>query len=257
MRDHLILNLDGPMQAWGGEAFDSRRPTRAFPGRSALAGLLANALGWSYVDDEATTSLQSSLRHAVVAIHGPVVIRDYATADLSPPSEPDAGLAFTRYGRGPYAQGWTTRDDVVRRGGARSSVEGRNLMDKFFLANGRLLVAIGVADGGPVSVDALAEALRQPKRPLYLGRRSCPPASFLLLQIIRAESPVAALRAVELPEWSEPRPAWADAEDILEGRAFPVWDQRRYGEGRFAGERQMVEGKLTPTTTGSQPQEAS
>jgi CRISPR system Cascade subunit CasD len=250
MRDHLILDLDAPLQAWGGEAFDSRRATRLFPGRSALAGLLANAMGWSYADDERTTGLQTHLRHAVVEIRRPEVVRDYATASVSPPADPiDSPIA--RYGQGGRAAGWTTHGQLVRRGGAKSTLEGRHLMDKLYLAGGRLLVAVTLTEGAPCTVAELAPALKTPARPLYLGRRSCPPAARILLGTVAADSPAAALRqavSTWLPEHGQTAlRAWADTDHDLTGQDFTIYDMRLYGSGRFLGGRGMVEGLLQPT----------
>ncbi len=45
MPAHLILTLDGVLQAWGGHTFETFRPTEFFPTRSGLAGLFAACLG--------------------------------------------------------------------------------------------------------------------------------------------------------------------------------------------------------------------
>src|SRR5690606_25597918 len=65
MDSYLMIRLEGPLQAWGDVAVDGRRATRAFPSRSALAALIASALGWTYRDGARTTALQDAMRFAV------------------------------------------------------------------------------------------------------------------------------------------------------------------------------------------------
>ena len=43
---HLILNLEAPLIAFGGETIDNLGVIRRFPATSMLTGLFANALGW-------------------------------------------------------------------------------------------------------------------------------------------------------------------------------------------------------------------
>ena len=50
--NHLILNLESPLMAFGGETIDNLGVIRWFPAASMLTGLLANALGWRRVDRE-------------------------------------------------------------------------------------------------------------------------------------------------------------------------------------------------------------
>ena len=42
---HLILRLEAPLMAFGGETIDNYGVIRRFPSASMLTGLLANALG--------------------------------------------------------------------------------------------------------------------------------------------------------------------------------------------------------------------
>ena len=44
--EHLILRLEAPLMAFGGETIDNLGVVRRFPSASMLTGLLANALGW-------------------------------------------------------------------------------------------------------------------------------------------------------------------------------------------------------------------
>ena len=65
MRQHLILKLQGPLQSWGKHSFEGLRPSEAFPGRSALLGLLAACLGIDREDRASQKALASSVAFAV------------------------------------------------------------------------------------------------------------------------------------------------------------------------------------------------
>lgn len=233
MPDFLMLRLEGPLQSWGDVAFDPRRPTRPFPSRSALAGLLANALGWEHRDGDRTTALQDALRYAVREDVPPRLLRDYHTADLG------------RIG----AEGWT-RWGIEKRGG--SAAGGTQILEKFYLADGSLLAAITVHEDSPATLDALADALRKPARPLFLGRKGCPPSTPLLEGPgrVEAESPYAALArsprrdrpdAVSLCRcWYSP----GGGPEPAPGSVQEVWDRRDYMAQRFTGSRRVVQGQV-------------
>lgn len=229
MRDFLILRFDAPLQAWGDVAMDPRRPTRPFPSRSALAGLLASALGWEHRDAERTTALQDALRYAVREERRPRVLRDYQTADL-------AAIG---------TQGWT-RWGVEKRGG--SAKEGTQILEKFYLADGCLAAALTLEPSAPATVDHLASALRRPARPLFLGRKGCPPAGPLLAGRRSAETACAALASAPLPEGADD-PAglrvWYDPDEgpvpDHPSQVREVWDRRDFLSQRFTGSRRLVE----------------
>jgi CRISPR system Cascade subunit CasD len=65
MREHLILKLQGPMQAWGRESFEGLRPSELFPGRSALLGLLGACLGVERNNQKQQQALTGSVSFAV------------------------------------------------------------------------------------------------------------------------------------------------------------------------------------------------
>jgi CRISPR system Cascade subunit CasD len=242
--EHLILRLDAPLQAWGDVAMDPTRPTRAFPSLSGLAGLLASALGWRYRDADRTTALQDALRFAVREDRRPQEIRDYQTADLG-------GIGTT---------GWT-RWGIEKRGGGSAS--GTQILEKFYLADGAFTVALGLArgvaklpDGGEVTLDDLEQALRRPARPLFLGRKGCPPAGPLLRPArVSAATPLDALRQVPLAKrgreliedqstslrvWYDPADGEPDdSPDATE--PAEIWDRRDFRSNRFGGSRRIVQ----------------
>jgi CRISPR system Cascade subunit CasD len=227
--EFLVLCFDAPLQAWGGEALDPRRPTRPFPSRSALAGLIANALGWRHgYHADRTTKLQDALRYAVREERVPRLLRDYQTADLGA-----IGL-----------EGWT-RWGIERRGG--SVPGGTQPMEKTYLADGRFRATLGLAEGTSVPLDQVADALRRPARPLFLGRKGCPPAAPIMQGRISGDTPLSALRSVPLPPdadaphelrvWFDPA---HEPDAHLRASIEEVWDRRDYAAQRFLGSRRVA-----------------
>lgn len=225
-RTYLMMLLDGPLQSWGGVAMDPLRPTLSFPTRSALAGLAASALGWTYWDGKRTTALQDAMDYAVREERTAEVILDYHTADLD------------RIG----SQGWT-RWGIEKRGGG-TAASGTQILTKGYLAGGAFLVALGLADSAPVSVAELGKALRAPARPLFLGRKGCLPASPILIGEAVADSALGA--ATSWPttitggsaNGSTEHVFWyADGAGPTEGEPQRVWDRRDFASDRFGGER--------------------
>jgi CRISPR system Cascade subunit CasD len=241
MREYLLVRLEAPLQAWGDVTYDTVRPTRAFPSRSALAGLFASALGWTYRDGARTTALQDALRYAVRADRPGTPITDYQTAELATTTS-----GWTRWGIERREIGNVTRMVQVRGRPQRASAT--QILRKVYLADASFLAAVSIDDGAPLDLDALEAALRRPARPLFLGRRACLPARPLLEGRVAAASPHAAL-AVGLEEivpcWYAP----GDGPERPEGQG-DVWDRRDFVADRFEGPRTVVRGVVGPAGSG-------
>lgn len=225
---YLHLRFEAPLQSWGGVAVDPRRPTDSFPRASALAGLLANALGWRHRDAEQTTALQDALDYAVREDRSPQRAWDYQTADLSELS------------------GWTRWGPEKPGGG---SAAGTHILNKEYLADGAFTVALGLRPAAPASFDEIEEALARPARPLFFGRKSCIPAGRILIGRCEARN---ALRALSImtpaakDDWPNEGPRiWCDAALISESTSFrEVWDRRNYGTTRFDRSRRVAEVRM-------------
>lgn len=72
------------------------------------------------------------------------------------------------------------------------------LSERFYLQDA---VFTGFVEGGTALIEALAAAIRSPKFPLFLGRRSCPPTHPLYVEV--RESPLA--QAVADVPWQAAR----------------------------------------------------
>ncbi|MFV0462466.1 MAG: type I-E CRISPR-associated protein Cas5/CasD [Nostocoides sp.] len=137
----LTLRLAGPLQSWGGTSRFTTRGTNAEPTKSGIVGMLAAAQGRRRVDPVEDLA---SLRLGVRIERSGVLIHDFQTA-----SRPER-----------------------KRGGALSYAV-MPLSSRHYLSDAVFLVGVEGPEG---FIDELAEAIRRPRYPLSLGRRSCPPA---------------------------------------------------------------------------------
>ena len=82
---HLILGLESPLMAFGGETVDNLGSSAGFPSASMITGLLANALGWRRIERERHQRLQDRLVFASRIDREPaggVRMTDFQTAQL-------------------------------------------------------------------------------------------------------------------------------------------------------------------------------
>lgn len=239
MLDVLLLRLDGPMMSFGTVAVDAIGHTAPFPGRSLLTGLLGNALGLDHRDADELTRLQSRLLHAVRRDYGGEVRTDYQTVDLGQPFLLDEVA-------------WTTRGRIDPRGGSADNKVGTHIRHRDYLVDSAFTVALTLApaDQSP-DLDALADAVRQPARPLFLGRKSCLPASPLFLARTRAASLVDSVREADKPK-APSRPLdvrarlwWPERDGErrdLHGRRITLTDERDWHNQVHVGTYAMYEG---------------
>lgn len=177
--EHLLLRLEAPLMSFGATAVDYRRPVQAWPAVSMLTGLLANALGWQRSDVQALDMLQSRIRWAARIDRPGILLNDFQTAQLSKNDK-----------------GWTTRGVVEERDGGPNTYDSPHIRRRDYRADASVLVALRLepAHQEP-TVQDLATALDRPMRPLFLGRKGCPPATRINQGLVLAEDAVAAVRA--------------------------------------------------------------
>jgi CRISPR system Cascade subunit CasD len=177
MPQHLLLRLEAPLMSFGTVAVDHNRPVQPWPAASLLTGLLANALGWRREHGAALDGLQARLRWAARIDRPGVALEDFQTAQLEAED-----------------RGWTTRGLVETRAGGPNTYLSPHIRRRHFRADASVLVALRLEPAGdPPTLQALAAALDQPARPLFLGRKSCLPATRLCLGLVEADDAVVAL----------------------------------------------------------------
>lgn len=175
----LILRFDAPMMSFGGVLVDQHNPTRRFPGRAMLTGLIANALGWRHGDAQALNELQSRIEYAARWDVPPTQLRDYHTVDLGQPHLVQAG--------------WTTQGVAEHREGSDAAAKGTHQRYRYYWANGVMTLALTLREGSP-DLDLVTAALRRPVRPIFLGRKTCLPAGRLVLGQREALDTLSALK---------------------------------------------------------------
>lgn len=237
----LLLRLDAPLMSFGGVCVDSRHPTLRYPSRSLLAGLLGNALGLRYEDVDQLHALQSSLRCAARWDVEPRLMSDYQTVDLGQPKMAQPG--------------WTTRGCVEHREGGPDAALGTHILDVNYLEDGVMTLAVSVCEAAPYDVPQLAEAVRTPSRPLYLGRKTCAPAAPLLLGVVEASTLLSALRTAPLSSRVGSRApvalnaCWPVGEgDSPFGRETTLADEMDWRNRVHVGEGRRVEGRIEVST---------
>jgi len=143
----LVMLLTGPLQSWGGPTPGVyERPTEPMPTLSGIIGILANALGHRRGDD----------------------ITDLASGTLTVRAD-RPGVRLTDY----HTIGSGDRVAPVMDGGRGRTIP----TERHYLADAAFLAVYTPSPGADVDTERLLSALDNPARPLYLGRRSCPPAT--------------------------------------------------------------------------------
>lgn len=167
--------LEGPLQSWGSQSMFEERATGSSPTKSGVVGMIANAMGRSRDED---VSDIAGLRFGARAWGAGSVLVDFHTAGADAEGR---GVALAGGGKG--------RLIVTRR---------------TYLVDSAFVVGLEAADRS--LLDELHAGLREPARPLFLGRRSCPPCGPLVdsASIVEAGL-VEALEEAWIPEGAAER----------------------------------------------------
>ncbi|MCY4113691.1 MAG: type I-E CRISPR-associated protein Cas5/CasD [Chloroflexi bacterium] len=234
---HLILTLEAPLMAFGGETVDNYGVTRWFPAASMLAGLLANALGWRRIEHERHQALQDRLIFAARIDRGLAeggILRDFQTAQL-----------------GAKDRAWTSHGRPEGRAGGARTYDAPHLRYRDYLADMRVTVALRFEpEAESPALDNVAHALQRPARPLFIGRKPCLPSTQLFTGFCDADSALAALRAIPVnPDPDQPtvRVLWPDGDGsagVSASRRHFLTDQRNWASGLHGGGRVVCESEL-------------
>ncbi|WP_378741366.1 type I-E CRISPR-associated protein Cas5/CasD [Nocardia brasiliensis] len=144
----VALRLAGPLQSWGASSKFVRRDTETAPTKSGVLGLVAAAKGLRRTDPLETLL---GLRFGVRIDQPGQLVRDFHTAQR-PKRERDGSTT------------WTSMP----------------LSYRYYICDAAYLA---VLEGEHELVTAIDAAVRSPEFPLYLGRRSCPPAGPIALGV--------------------------------------------------------------------------
>ena len=230
MPRHLLIRLSSPLIAFGGETIDNFGVIRDFPALSMVTGLFANALGWDRGDDKLHNRLQERLRMGARLEEPGARLTDFQTAQL-----------------GANDKAWTTWGTADERRGGAASYDSPHLRFRDYHADLTALLAVRLepADEAP-TLDAIAQALDRPQRPLFIGRKPCLPVGRLVAGWIDADSILYALQLAPLANGvGDQRAQWPDGEGQLPGdRVVDVCDERNWTSGVHGGWRPVREGLI-------------
>ena len=161
----VVLLLTGPMQSWGERAAFSDRDTLPHPTRSGIIGMISAALGH---DKTVDLSWADGLKVQVRADQPGLVMRDFHMVGGG--YKPGTGMV--------------TADGTPRKGS-----DGRpsgTITKRHYLADASFVVTIHHDDAD--LIDQIAAALNAPRWPIFLGRKSCPPAHPVVLGTTTADA---------------------------------------------------------------------
>jgi CRISPR system Cascade subunit CasD len=146
-RGVLLLRLEGPLQSWGERSRWDVRDTADHPTKSGVIGMIAAALGLAR-GDGGIVALQDSVMFGVRVDRAGTRLVDFqtVTGDL-----PQADGKSKGTGAGPYT--------IISR--------------RAYLQDASFLVGL---QGSRAMAERCEGALRQPRWPYFLGRKSCPPS---------------------------------------------------------------------------------
>jgi CRISPR system Cascade subunit CasD len=222
----LILDLCGPMMAFGGVAVDQVGPVRDFPALSMITGLVANALGLDWRERQAHAQLQSRLVLASVVVEEPERVTDMQNAQLAAADK-----------------GWTTRNMPEGRDGGTYGAPHRRARD--YLADGRVICVLRLKDMAGPDLDQVKTALQRPARPLFLGRKPCLPSRPVLGGEVTGQTAHEALKAALLAHGitGSLRAQWPMGQGPEDG-AQDLADLRNWRTGLHGGRRAVQTGRI-------------
>lgn len=233
---HLILNLESPLMAFGGETIDNLGVIRWFPAASMLTGLFANALGWRRTERERHQRLQDRLIFAARIDREPaggVRMTDFQTAQL-----------------GANDKGWTTRGQPEGRAGGANTYDAPHLRYRDYFADMHVTVSLRLQPEAEAPIlDDLSNALQEPARPLFIGRKPCLPTTSLFRDFSEGDTALAALLATAIDDSDRSQdsvkllwPKGEGVDGVTANRTYMLTDQRNWGSGLHGGGRQVYEG---------------
>ena len=175
MPEFLLFRLCGPLAAWGEIAVGERRGSYDRPGKSAVLGLVAAALGIERSDEAAHRALHEGYGYAVRVDAVGTPLRDYHTTQVPP----------ARRNRS-----FRTRREELAAGPLNTILSSRD-----YYADAVHVCGLWPLESAPYPLGALKSALQRPRFALYLGRKSCPLGLPLAPAVVTADGLATALAA--------------------------------------------------------------
>lgn len=175
MATFLVFTLTASLGAMGELAGHERRGALLWPGRSAIIGFMAAALG---IRRDGAFAALESLEITVGVYNSGAHLRDYHTVETVPTAA---------------AKAPNSRPEALHTARGRTNTT-------ITLRDYRTAPLFGVAVAGQ-GLEAIAGAINAPQFTLYLGRKSCPLAAPPGARLVMAEDAEDALKQLILPPW--------------------------------------------------------
>jgi len=240
MPRHLLMRLDAPLVAFGGETIDNYGVIRDFPALSMVTGLLANALGWRREQAKLHDRLQARLVMGARRESLAHRLQDYQTALLY---EDDQG--WTTFGA---PEGRAKSPSYSLQPNGRKALTLQRYRD--YHTDLSTLVALRLEPASEIpTLDDLANALDRPARPLFIGRKPCLPSRRIFAGWQEGDTVLQVLQTASLPERAATgmRLQWPDGEGQMAGdRLLDLCDERNWHSGVHGGWRPVREGVFYP-----------
>lgn len=214
MAEYLMMRLYGPMASWGEIAVGETRRSSVQPSRSALLGLLGAALGIDRNDESKQQSLSDAYRFGVKLEAAGTPLRDYHTIQV---------------GRPPRKVTFRSRRQELMADKIDTMLSSRD-----YRCDSLAIVAVERVDQAGEELKRLAEALRRPVYPLYLGRKSCPLALPVDPKVVQAADLLKAFESAKFPslaemsrkhEFDKPWPSKGDQWMFRLGQVRYYWEE--------------------------------
>lgn len=182
MPSFLVFSLWAPLASMGDVAVGERRYGLDRPGKSAVIGLVAAALGIDRAEEASQQALMAGYGFAVQADAPGTLLTDFHTAQVPP----------ARKGKR-----WATRRAELAEPNLETILSWRE-----YRCDARFSVALWARPAAPHPLEDLARSLARPHFTLYIGRKACPLGLPPGPKILEADGLAAVFRAFAkaLPE---------------------------------------------------------
>ena len=195
-----------------------------------LTGLFANALGWTRAMKAAHDALQDRIVFAAAHDEDPELRRftDYQTARLDK-----------------IDKTWTTSGVPMGRAGGAQTYSGAHQRWRDYHSDVRLSLVVRLhPEGAAPTLRQIADALRRPARPLFLGRKPCLPSAEIFRAWVDEADARSALSAV-VPVGRRAYAIWPHSQNAAGAHAVRfVTDERNWASGLHGGARRVCTGRV-------------
>lgn len=162
MTKSLLLWLEGPMQSWGDRSLFGSRETLPFPTKSGIIGLLFCAMGMNGSQEDSLEELRSSKLDV------------YCLKRKDSQALPTVVSDFHMVGNGyDDRDPWSSLRIPKTSVGKKATNGGAKLTKRYYLQDAAFACILTVPEKWAI---AMENGLMNPKWPVYLGGKGCPPS---------------------------------------------------------------------------------